>query len=84
MSVYSLTIERLNEETGEPECINRLTLIEQAGPLKTGTKFYQMINADGLNELVVRDPGESVFALAASAWEKYDHATRMKVRRNEE
>lgn len=78
MTAYGLTIERLNEETGEPECIIRLTLIEQEGPLQTGTKFYEMTNSDGLNELVVQDPGESVLTLAASAWEKYDHIMRKK------
>lgn len=78
MNIYGITIERLNEETGEPENVKTLSLIEQEGPLQTGTKFYEMVGTDGLIELVVQDPGESVFTLAASAWEKYDHITRTK------
>ena len=76
MTAYGLTIERLNEETGEPELVKTFTLIEQEGPLKTGTKFYEMVDADGLNDLVVQDPGESVFVLASSAWIKYDRITK--------
>lgn len=78
MNIYGITIERLNEETNEPELVKTLTLIEQEGPLKTGTKFYEMVGSDGLNDLVVQDPGESVFALAASAWEKYDYNMKKK------
>jgi len=76
MTAYGLTIERLNEETGEPECIIRLTLIELEGPLQTGTKFYEMRTVDGPGGLVVQDPGESVLVLASSAWSKYDRITK--------
>jgi hypothetical protein len=32
----------------------------------------------GLDELVVQLPGESVFALAANAWMKYDYVMKMR------
>jgi hypothetical protein len=76
MNIYGITIERLNEETDEVELVKTLTLIEQEGPLKTVTKFYEMVGSDGLNDLVVQDPGESVFVLASSGWSKYDRITR--------
>ena len=78
MTTYWIRIERLNEETGETDEIRAITLIEQEGKLQTSTRFFSMIDSDELNLLAVQLPGESVFALAANAWQKYDYIVKMR------
>lgn len=76
MTVYTVTIRRLNDAGDEAEHLKTLVLSEQEGPLATGTKFYEMHDEGDLHELVVQDPGESVYALASNALDKYDHIRR--------
>ena len=78
MTAYWIRIERLNEEADEREDLKTIALTEQEGALQTGTRFYSMTDYDGLDELVVQLPGESVFALAANAWMKYDYVMKMR------
>ena len=78
MTVYTVTVLRVNEVMDEAEHIKTLVLSEQEGPLATGTKFYEMRDEGSLDELVVQDPGESVYALASSALSKYDAVERCK------
>ena len=78
MTAYAITIRRLDDHLAEAEHIKTLVLYEQEGPLATGTKFYEMRDEGGLDELVVQDPGESVYALASSALSKYDAVERCK------
>lgn len=78
MTVYTVTVRRVNEVKDEAEHIKTLVLSEQEGPLATGTKFYEMRDEGSLDELVVQDPGESVYALASSALSKYDAVERCK------
>jgi len=78
MSVYTVTIHQLNDAGDTLRLVKTLVLTEQEGPLATGTTFYEMGDEGDLNELVVRDPGESVYALASSALNKYDAVERCK------
>jgi hypothetical protein len=78
LTVYTVTVRRVNEVKDEAEHIKTLVLSEQEGPLATGTKFYEMRDEGSLDELVVQDPGESVYALASSALSKYDAVERCK------
>lgn len=78
MTVYTVTIRRVDDPHEGAEHIKTFVLYEQEGPLATGTKFYEMRDEDGLNELVVQDPGESVYALASSALSRYDAVERCK------
>lgn len=78
MTVYAVTIHRLNDAGDQLEMIKALVLSEQEGPLATGTKFYEMQDEGVLDELVVMDPGESVYALASSALSKYDAVLRQE------
>ena len=78
MTAYWIRIERLNEEADEREDLKTIALTEQEGALQTGTRFFSMTDYDGLDELVVQLPGESVFALAANAWMKYDYVMKMR------
>jgi len=78
MTAYWIRIERMNDEADEREDLKTIALTEQEGALQTGTRFYSMTDYDGLDELVVQLPGESVFALAANAWMKYDYVMKMR------
>ena len=73
-----VSIHRMNDAGDDWERVNTLLLSEQEGPLATGTKFYEMRDEGGLDELVVQDPGESVYSLASSALSKYDAILRCK------
>ncbi|HRR54325.1 MAG TPA: hypothetical protein P5290_03170, partial [Candidatus Methanomethylicus sp.] len=68
----------MNNYGDEREDLKTIALTEQEGALQTGTRFYSMTDYDGLDELVVQLPGESVFALAANAWMKYDYVMKMR------
>jgi len=78
MNTYMVSIHRMNDDGDDWDHVKTLVLSEQEGPLATGTKFYEMGDEGDLNELVVRDPGESVYALASSALNKYDAVERCK------
>lgn len=73
-----VTIHRMDDAGDDWGHVKTLVLSEQEGPLATGTKFYEMNDEGDMNELVVQDPGESVYSLASSALSKYDAILRCK------
>lgn len=73
-----VSIHRMNDDGDDWDHVKTLVLSEQEGPLATGTKFYEMNDEGDMNELVVQDPGESVYSLASSALSKYDAILRCK------
>jgi tRNA A37 threonylcarbamoyladenosine synthetase subunit TsaC/SUA5/YrdC len=78
MTTYWIRIERLNEDTGEIDKLKTITLIEQNGKLQTSARIFSMMESDALGLLAVQLPGDSVYALAANAWQKYDYIMKMK------